>query len=123
MGFMSGAVSFKDLVVWQKSSDLTVDIYKAFQNNKDFGFRDQIQRASISIMNNIAEGYARRSDKSFRQFLLIAKGSAAEVESMVIVARRLGYLDVEDGDELMLKTQEVARLLSGFIKKLSAKDF
>lgn len=123
MGFMSGAVSFKDLVVWQKSSDLTVDIYRAFQNNKDFGFRDQIQRASISIMNNIAEGYARRSDKSFRQFLLIAKGSAAEVESMVIISKRLGYLDIEAGDRLISKTQEVERLLSGFIKKLTAKDF
>lgn len=120
---MSGAVSFKDLVVWQKSSDLTVDIYRAFQNNKDFGFRDQIQRASISIMNNIAEGYARRSDKSFRQFLLIAKGSAAEVESMVIISKRLGYLDIEAGDRLISKTQEVERLLSGFIKKLTAKDF
>lgn len=112
--------SFKDIVAWQKSSDLTLDIYKKFGKNHDFGFRDQIQRASISIMNNIAEGCARRSDKSFRNFLLIAKGSTAEVESMLIIAGKLGYIDDTEQQDLILKTEEVGRLLSGFIKKLTA---
>jgi four helix bundle protein len=116
-------LSFKDLVVWQKASDLTLEIYKTFRSSKDFGFRDQIQRASISIMNNIAEGYARRSDKSFRQFLLIAKGSTAEVESMLIIAGRLSYLDQNRQIELLESTEEVGRLLSGFVKKLSARDY
>ncbi|HUS25877.1 MAG TPA: four helix bundle protein [Nevskiaceae bacterium] len=115
--------SFKDLVVWQKASELTVDIYGTFGNIRDFGFRDQIQRASISIMNNIAEGYARRSDKAFRQFLLIAKGSTAEVESMLIIAERLSYVHADKQVVLIAKTEEVGRLLSGFVAKLSAKDY
>lgn len=110
--------SFKDLLVWQKALVLTTDVYGVFGGLKDFGFRDQIQRASISIMNNIAEGYARRSDKSFRQFLSIAKGSTAEVEFMLIVAEKLGYIDNGISDRLLIETNEIGRLLSGFIKKL-----
>lgn len=114
--------SFKDLIVWQKASDLTTEVYKTFQSNTDYSFKDQVQRASISIMNNVAEGYARRSDKSFRHFLFIAKGSAAEVESMIIVAERLKYIDLTQKNQLIEDVEEVSRLLSGFIKKLSAKD-
>lgn len=114
--------SFKDLVVWQHSSDLSVAIYSSFRDLKDFGFRDQIQRATVSIMNNIAEGYARRSDKSFRHFLYIAKGSAAEVESMLILAERLGYIDKQKQTTLVEQAEVVGRLLSAFIKKLPAKD-
>ncbi len=110
--------SFKDILAWQKAHDLTVDIYKSFQNCRDYGFKDQIQRASISIMNNIAEGYAKRSDKSFKNFLSIAKGSAAEVESMLLVAPDLGYLKREKQAELLQKTDEVSKLLAGFIRSL-----
>lgn len=115
--------SFKDLIVWQKSSDLSLEVYKTFKSSKDFGFRDQIQRASISIMNNIAEGYARRSDKAFRNFLLIAKGSTAEVESMLIIAQRLDYIDERQQQKLLGMAEETGRLLTGFIKKLPAKDY
>ena len=118
-----GANSFKDLVVWQKAADLTTEIYSNFIDSKDFSFRDQIQRASVSIMNNIAEGYARRSDKSFRNFLCIAKGSCAEVESMVIISKRLGYIDSEVEAALLSQTEEVGKMLSAFISKLSAKDY
>jgi four helix bundle protein len=115
--------SFKDLIVWNKAFSLTAEIYKVFLTNKDFGFRDQIQRASISIMNNIAEGCARKSDKSFRNYLLIAKGSDGEVESMLMIALELGYVNNEQQRKLLDMTQEVGRLLSGFIKKLSAIDY
>ncbi len=111
--------SFKDLAVWGKSSDLTTEVYKAFSQSKDFGFRDQIQRASISIMNNIAEGYGRRSDKSLRHYLLIAKGSCAEVESMIIIAHRLGYINTAVKMDLEAQITEVGRMLSGFITKLT----
>ena len=110
--------SFKDLIVWQKARDLTVEMYGNFREIKDFCFKDQIQRASVSIMNNIAEGYARRSDKSFQQFLLIAKGSAAEVESMLTIADELSYISSDKRIELVNKTEEVGRLLSAFVKKL-----
>jgi four helix bundle protein len=118
-----GTQSFKDLIVWQKASDFAVDIYRHFREQKDFGFRDQIQRASVSIMNNIAEGYARRSDKSFRQFLLIAKGSTAEVESMLILAGKLEYIDPETQRQLLIASEEIGKMLSSFITKLSAKDY
>lgn len=115
--------SFKDLLVWQKASELTIEIYKHTRELKDFGFRDQIQRASVSIMNNIAEGYARRSDKSFRQFLLIAKGSNAEVESMLLLAEKLGYIETDTQILLIQSTEEIGKMLSSFVAKLSAKDY
>jgi four helix bundle protein len=70
---------FEDLQIWQKAKTATVDIYTIFRSSKDFAFRDQIQRASVSIMNNIAEGFERRGNKEFNHFLSIAKGSAGEV--------------------------------------------
>lgn len=93
-----------------------------FRDCRDYGFKDQIQRASVSIMNNIAEGYAKRSDKSFRHFLLIAKGSAAEVESMLLIADSLGYITPEKQEELLFKVDEVSKLITGFVRKLSAPD-
>src|SRR5574337_543034 len=110
--------SFRDLVVWQKSRDFSVEIYKTFAEVRDFSFRDQIQRAAISIPNNIAEGYARKSDKAFRNFLFISKGSAAEVESMLSVAVRLDYISPERQVLLTSKVHELYKLLNGFIKKL-----
>ncbi len=110
--------SFKDLIVWQRASEVSIEIYTTFKHLKDFSFRDQIQRAALSIPNNIAEGHARRSDKAFRNFLFIAKGSAAEVESMLIIAARLGYIESEQEALVIKKVDEVSKLLSGFIKKL-----
>lgn len=118
-----GTQSFKEVLAWQKASDLTVEIYKTFKEVKDYGFKDQIQRASVSIMNNIAEGYARRSDKSFSNYLHIAKGSNAEVESMLILAKRLDYINETQETKLLSLTNETGRLISGFINKLSAKDY
>ncbi len=112
--------SFKDILAWQKAKVLTTDIYREFQSCRDFSFRDQIQRASLSIMNNIAEGYAKRSDKSFRNFLAIAKGSAAEVESMLIIAPELGYLTDEKMKELLDRTEEISKVITGFMRKLSS---
>ena len=110
--------SFKELLVWQQASDFSVDIYKTFAKNRDFSFKDQIQRAALSISNNVAEGYARRSDKALRNFLLIAKGSAAEVESMLLIALKLEYITPDMQIELDRRIQEIGRLLSGFINKL-----
>lgn len=110
--------TFHDLIVWQRGRDLTLNVYRTFKNCKDFSFKDQIQRASLSIPNNVAEGYARRSDKAFKNFLYIAKGSAAEVESMILIAHSLGYVSIHDQKKLTEQTQEVTKLLSGFINKL-----
>lgn len=110
--------SFVDLIVWQRGKNLTIEVYKAFQDCKDFSFKDQVQRAALSIPNNIAEGYARRSDKAFKNFLYIAKGSAAEVESMLYIALELRYIDLPIQDRLINQTHEVLKLLSAFMKKL-----
>ncbi len=110
--------SFKEILAWQKGRDLTVNIYSAFNDCRDYSFRDQIQRAVISIMNNVAEGYAKQSNKSFKNYLFIAKGSAAEVESMLIIALDLGYIKEGEQKELLIKVNEVSMILAGFIRKL-----
>lgn len=109
---------FEDIVAWQKSRELALLIYKLFKNNRDFGFKDQIQRAVISIMNNIAEGFERQGNKEFRNFLYIAKGSCAEVRSMIYIALELKYITREDFDKTSGLSSEISRLLSGFIKTL-----
>ena len=80
---------FEDIIAWQKAKELTIQIYKIFGESKDFAFRDQIQRASVSVMNNIAEGFERKSNNEFRHFLYIAKGSCGEVRSMLILSDEL----------------------------------
>lgn len=109
---------FEDIIAWQKAKYLTIEIYKLFKENNDFGFRDQIQRSTISIMNNIAEGFERKGDKEFKQFLFIAKGSCAEVRSMLLVAKEIKYLNINNYNELSLLSVEISKMLSGFIKKL-----
>ncbi len=92
---MATVKNFEDLEIWKKSRMLTKQVYADFISNKDFGFKDQIQRAAVSIMNNIAEGFCRCSDAEFRQFLKFSKGSAGEIKNMYYVAEDLKYLPPE----------------------------
>lgn len=110
--------NFEEVIAWQKSKTLTLDIYKIFSLTKDFSFKNQIERASVSIMNNIAEGFERQTDKEFKQFLFIAKGSSGEVRSMLSLALDLGYISNDAYNDLSKRTLEISRLLSGFIKTL-----
>ncbi|MFH1855144.1 MAG: four helix bundle protein [bacterium] len=109
---------FEDIIAWQKSKELTTDCYKVFVGLRDFSFRDQILRAAISIMNNIAEGFERRSNKEFKNFLFIAKGSCGEVRSMLYMALELKYVSGTQYNNLNDKSLEISKILSGFIKKL-----
>jgi len=109
---------FEDLIVWQKSGKMTLEIYDNFRNCRDFGFRDQIQRAGVSIMNNIAEGFERESKKDFKRFLKIARGSNGEVRSMSYLALKLSYLSNKDFQIIYSFTIEISKMLTGFIKKL-----
>lgn len=84
---------FEDLVIWQKSRILVNDCYRIFRDLKDYSFKDQILRASVSIMNNIAEGFERKGDKELRKFLYISKGSCGEVRSMLYLALDCGYIN------------------------------
>jgi four helix bundle protein len=101
-------------------------IYDTIKSNKDFTgdykFREQIQIAAVSAMSNIAEGFSRRSKKEFTQFLFIAKGSVAEVQSQLYIALDQNYINEEKFTELYCKSDEVARLISGFIQYLLNKD-
>lgn len=109
---------FEDILSWQKAQDLALIVYQLFRVNKDYAFRDQLQRAVVSISNNIAEGYERRSNNELRQFLYIAKGSCGEVRSMFYLARELKYISDKDFQELYQQTTEISKLLSGLIKTL-----
>lgn len=111
--------SFEDIKAWQKAKNLTISIYKLFSNSKDYRFRDQIQSASVSIMNNIAEGFERKGDKDFSRFLVIAKGSCGEVRSMLYLALELGYIAKEDFEAIHSESIQISKMLSGFISKLS----
>lgn len=109
---------FEDIIAWQKAMDLCVNIYALFKDHKDYAFRDQIQRAAVSIANNIAEGFERKSNNEFQYFLYVAKGSSGEVRSMLHLAVRLGIITAEAGMELSIDAEEISKILSGFIKTL-----
>jgi four helix bundle protein len=115
---------FEDLPVYQKAKELCISVYK-FENEKykkDFGFKDQIQRASISVLNNIAEGFERGSDKDFIKFLYYSKGSIDEIRSLLNVAIELNYIDRQSFEKLRINCIEIAQQLSNFIKYLSEKS-
>lgn len=111
-------VKFEDCIAWVKSGELSVKIYIIFRESRDFGFRDQIQRASVSIMNNIAEGLERNTNNELRNFLYIAKGSAGEVRSMLYLGYKLNYLSSNEYSELISLVREISCVLSGLIKTL-----
>ena len=115
---MASVKQFEDLESWKEARLLAVIIYKKLERCRDLGYKDQIQRASVSIMNNIAEGFERGSDKEFRQFLYIAKGSAGEVRSMVILGVDLGYFTRDEAESLFKRVRKISGLLAGFIKTL-----
>lgn len=110
---------FEDIIAWQKAQDLTVAIYKSFNDSRDFGFKDQLQRASVSISNNIAEGFDRMSDKEFIRFLYIAQASCSEVKSMLYLANRLNYLNKKMTDRFVENANEIGKIIRGLIKSLT----
>jgi four helix bundle protein len=107
---------FEDIVAWQKARELTRQIYEVSRVGalaKDFGLAGQLQRAAVSIMSNIAEGFDRAGRAEFRHFLLMAKGSCAELRSQLYVALDVGYLDQAKFEKLSALADEVARVLGG----------
>ena len=109
---------FEDIIAWQKAQDLATEIYQSFGILNDFAFRDQITRAAISISNNIAEGFDRKSDKEFARFLHIALGSTSELRSMLYLGERLRYIQNGHSKKLIEKSIEISKLIRGFIKAL-----
>jgi four helix bundle protein len=113
--------SFEDLEVWQRGCRLTVDIFKAFANCKNFGFKDQIQRAALSIPSNIAEGSERGSSKDFAHFLNIAKGSSGELRTQLYIARKLELLTKPALDALIKESKELSAMLEGLRRSMLAR--
>jgi len=95
-----------------------LEIYNSLDDSKDFSYKDQIQRCAVSVMNNIAEGFERGSDKEFKRFLYITKGSCGELRSMLTLGKDLDYFDKKEFENLYQDSVEVSRMLSGLIKKL-----
>lgn len=117
---------FEDIEVWQKARGLSKAIYAVTGDGafaRDFGLSDQIRRAAVSVMSNIAEGFERGSNKEFIQFLYIAKGSAGEVRAQLYVALDQGYIDQNGFNSLKRDVSEISRMISGLITYLSRSNF
>ncbi len=107
---------FEDLIAWQKARQLTKEVYsitKSGEFSKDFGLKEQIRRASVSVMSNIAEGFERGGRSEFHHFLVIAKGSCAELKSQLYVAFDVDYIDTDTFKNLYDLANEVSRIVGG----------
>ncbi len=122
---MAAIKQFEDIQAWQKARELVREIYKVCAEgrlSKDFGLRDQLCRAAVSSMSNIAEGFAKKSDRDFAHFLDIARGSITEVQSLLYVALDVGYLERSEFDKLRQMTEKTASLISGLTSYLRKRS-
>jgi four helix bundle protein len=118
---VAGVRDFKELRVWEKSHRLVLDVYDAtggFPGEETYGLKSQLRRCCASVPANIAEGCGRSGDVELGRFMLIAMGSASELEYHLILARDLGFLNPSDYDQLSQRTTEIKRMLSTFVTKL-----
>jgi four helix bundle protein len=116
---------FEDIDAWKKARELTKIIYEVNSQGKlasDFSLKDQLRRAAVSIMANIAEGFEREGNKEFRQFLATAKGSAGEVKALLYVALDAGLTSMEQFQRIRTLADETSRLLAGFLRYLKTSD-
>lgn len=114
--------SYQDLIVWQKAMGLVEMVYqatKAFPREELYGLTNQVRRAAVSIPSNIAEGHARNSTAEFRNFLSIAQGSKAEVETQIQIANRLHYISPQQAQEILSLLREISKMLMGLKNKLT----
>lgn len=116
-------MKFEDLEVWKRSAALSAEIYVALVNLRDFGFKDQITRSSLSIPSNIAEGIERGSDNEVIRFCVIARGSCGELRTQIYIGMKIGYIDSRQGRQWLQETIEVSAMLSGLIKHRQGKDY
>ncbi|MBA7605238.1 hypothetical protein ES703_12368 [subsurface metagenome] len=118
---MANIKRFEDIKAWQKSRELVKEIYYITNNKKfmkDWSLKEQVRRAAVSIISNIAEGFSRQTDKEFIQFLYIAKGSASEIQSHLYLSLDLGYLSKEEFKKVYIETEEISKMIPGFIRYL-----
>lgn len=120
---MASAKRFEELIVWQKSRELTREIYQETRDWKDYGLRDQIRRAAVSVLSNIAEGFERGSNTELIQFLYIARGSAAEVRAQLFVALDTGYVERLTFNRLTDHAEAASAMLYKFIESVKSSKF
>ncbi len=109
----------ENLDVWKKSCLISVEVYKYFATSKDYGFKDQITRSSLSIASNIAEGMEKKSDKEKARFLDISKGSAAELITQIYIGIKIDYIENKIGLEWIKELNYILSMLTGLIKNIS----
>jgi len=107
---------FEDLEVWKESMNLSVLIYRALKDCKDFGLRDQIQRSSVSIPSNIAEGFGRKSNKEYMYFLYISQGSCMELRTQLYLAKEVGVIPVVHSEKLIELTRKISAMIYRLIQ-------
>lgn len=113
---------FEDLEVWKEGMQLATRVYQCMAQSRDFGLRDQMQRAAVSVPSNIAEGYERRSNKELLQFLNYSMGSSGELRTQIYLAAKLGFISSEISSELIERTRKVSAMLHKFIQ-VRKRDF
>ena len=109
-------LKFEDLEVWKRSARLSADLYKELRDLKDYGFKDQITRAGLSVPSNIAEGFERDTQKDSIKFLTYAKGSCGELRCQIYIGMDIGYISKDIGRKWVGETTEISSMLSGLIK-------
>lgn len=112
---MSQFSTFEDLVIWQASMQLCIEVYKQLDQCKDFGFKDQICRACVSVPSNIAEGFERNSQKEYSRFLVFAKGSSGETRTQLYIGKELGYFNSKEADNLISKSRIISQKIGAMI--------
>jgi four helix bundle protein len=108
--------ALENLEVWKRACRLSVNLYKAMTGSKEYGFKDQVTRAALSIPSNIAEGYERETDRTRIQFFKIAKGSCGELWTQLMIGREAGFIDAEVCKQLEQETKEISRMIWGLIR-------
>ena len=114
--------ALENLDVWKRACRLSVSLYKLMITSKEYGFKDQITRAALSIPSNIAEGYERETNKTRIQFLKIAKGSCGELWTQLMIGRAAGFIDKHVGKELEQEAKEISRMIWGLIQHYQEKE-
>lgn len=113
--------TFEDLLVWKEGMRLCVDVYALLKDCRDYSFRDQIQRAAVSVPSNVAEGFERQTDKEFVQFLFIAKGSCAELRTQLYLAGELNFIEKLQSATYVDRAKKLSSMLQNLIKARRAR--
>jgi four helix bundle protein len=116
--------SYKDLIAWQKAILLVTEIYsitRTFPGTEQFGLTSQLNRAAVSVPSNIAEGWGRETSKNFAQFLRNSRGSLMEIQTQLIIAKNLGYINSERFEAATGMSEEVGKIIHGLIKSINKK--